>query len=376
MMKKIFLIIVLISSNFPATGFTEKPGVKGQMHAAFAAFEELQYYLSSEARFSERKSEQTISALLDRLTSSFKSAKAAESDHVRLPSFNASLDIIADRLDDANARFKQGSKGYSFWRLKNVGNYCLTCHSNFSSSQQFKSTAARVAGLNSSEQAEFYLATRQYDKALPLLFKSISAATNPRQRMSRLRNWLVVLIRGFSDPALALTELNKINNAIPLTPFEREEISGFIGSLERWQKEGNSTVPPLKKAENLIRQALGMNDPLSGRRGAVELLRATAILHDLLLDSDPQILDQRGHILYLLGLSYSRLPLYFVNELPDMFLEQCIKEFPNTKDARECFRLYSNNVQVGFTGSGGTDIPEDVEQRLAEFYSLAYGSKP
>lgn len=140
-----------------------------------------------------------------------------------------------------------------------------------------------------------------------------------------------------------------------------------------WAKEARGKKPSLRRAENLLRQSLGMNDLLDAKESTVELLRATAMLHTLLeQDGDTQN-PERGRTLYLLGLSYSRLPLYFVNELPDFFLELCIRENPATKVAKDCYRLYANNTYLDFTGSGGSSVPEDVQQKIERLYKKAYG---
>ena len=61
--------------------------------------------------------------------------------------------------------------------------------------------------------------------------------------------------------------------------------------------------------------------------------------------------------------------------MPELFLEECIRENPDTELAKKSYRLYERMIALGFTGSGGTRIPSDVELSLKELHDLAYGVK-
>jgi hypothetical protein len=56
-----------------------------------------------------------------------------------------------------------------------------------------------------------------------------------------------------------------------------------------------------------------------------------------------------------------------------MYLEQCITEFPNTADAQAAYRLYRAQIVDLFTGSGGTNLPDEVTLHLEELRKAAYG---
>jgi hypothetical protein len=370
--KQFNLSLFTLALSFFSTILTAEE-LKDQMDRAFYAFQSLQSYLVSEKKFSSKKNEDEILKLLNDLNSNFKTAKSGTNSLNKQAGFNASLEVIGDKLDDTITRFSDGKKSYALWRLKTVSQYCSSCHTTFKSDSKFVTRLAPPNDLSNIELADYYLASRQYDLAQPILIKNIYKANNPQIRISNIRKWLTVEVRVYKHPEKTIAELSKFYKQIKFTAYEKEELQDFIDSLQRWIKEGELNVPVLKKAENLIRQALGMNDPLLGKRGTVELLRATAYLHELLENAEVNTIpEERGQILYLLGLSYSRLPLFFVSELPELYLEQCIREYPGSYSAKECFRLYSNNVQVGFTGSSGTDVPKEEEEEMSELYELAY----
>jgi hypothetical protein len=56
-----------------------------------------------------------------------------------------------------------------------------------------------------------------------------------------------------------------------------------------------------------------------------------------------------------------------------MYYETCIRRAPHTGISEKCFQRYEANVYFGYTGSGGTSIPEDIAAVMKELKDL---SKP
>ena len=104
----------------------------------------------------------------------------------------------------------------------------------------------------------------------------------------------------------------------------------------------------------------------------VALLRGTALVQQQ-LDQGAVPQGKRAHALYLLGFAYLQMPLFFAETWAEMYLEQCISEFPGSKDAKQSFILYRNHVLDDYTGTAGTDVPDDVKLRLEELRKKAYG---
>ena len=370
----IAVIACLLSVGMRASVFAEDGSttVKPQMVKAYAAFGELQRYLVSEQRFTDKNNEKRISALLDDLSESFESVREEKISLKDQPGFRETLTVVSERIQGASTRFDNGQKSYALWEMKTVGNYCVSCHTTFSAASEFSGDSPSVKGMSDLEKAEFLLATRQFDKAEPLFKKAVFGVKNPRERMQALRKWLIVHIRVLQDPRAALTDLDTMIRKVSFSTYEKRELLEYREAMKRWVREGEGQNVSLRRAENLLRQSLGMHDLLDARESTVELLRATAMLHELLEEEVEGNSPDRARILYLLGLSYSRLPLYFVNELPDFFLELCIRENPGQKVARQCYRLYANNTYLDFTGSGGSSIPDDVQRQMERLYKIAY----
>ena len=54
-----------------------------------------------------------------------------------------------------------------------------------------------------------------------------------------------------------------------------------------------------------------------------------------------------------------------------MYYEACIRNAPHTEVSGKCYKKYEANVNFGYTGSGGTSIPEDLQTLLKELKKLA-----
>lgn len=360
-----------ISKSSPTATAPAAP--KDNMDLVYAAFKGLQKFMYNRETFLDPANEQEISTLVKGLKGGVHRFGLSDTKYKDEPGFASTLKILNQMLDDARNRFDEGKKGYALWRLKTSANYCVACHTRYEVKVDFSDSDVDLDSLNKYEQGEFYLASRQFEKAKNAYLAAVLDPQLPFVRMDALRKWLIIYVRVYPDPQAAISQLNKLRPRAKFTHYEEEEIVGWLESLRRWQNEGQLRVPLMAKAENLLRQGLGMNDPLSRKKGTVEILRATALLHRLLEDKSSEARAQRAHALYLLGLAYSELPFFFVNELPELFLEQVIREYPGTEEARNAFGIYREILTLGYTGSGGTRIPDDAQSELRELHDLAYG---
>jgi hypothetical protein len=71
------------------------------------------------------------------------------------------------------------------------------------------------------------------------------------------------------------------------------------------------------------------------------------------------------------GLCYDVLKTYQLGELHEIYFESCIRSAPHSSLAQTCYRRYEQSIYDGFTGSAGTDIPDDIEDKLQTLEALA-----
>ena len=340
------------------------------MKQVYDAFVALQPYLVDESSFSSQENSAKITSLLKELRSNFHSVDAFKSKYSRQPGFKQNMRVITDVLGDSFNRFAEGKKDYALWRLRAVTNNCFTCHSAYNVALKFQDDNDPVS-MNDADKANFYLATRQSDKAKEILLKLISDSSYEVRRMSTIRKWLVLETRTSQSPAAALAFLVKFQENLKSPQSDKDDISQWINSLKRWSSEKPAAKKSVASAANLIKNAAKSDGLFLSSVDEIAFLRATAMLHSLLSEESLPP-EQRSRALLLLGYSYVKLPLFFIDELPEIYLEQCIDEFPGSDDAKESYRIYKDKIELDFTGSAGTKIPVDIIVRLKELHDKAY----
>lgn len=365
--------VVLISS----VAIADDPvPLSAKMQRAYGAYKALQPYLWSNKGLSDPKQSAKVLKLVTELKENFHQIPEGDPTLISAPGFKAYLSVLDEALGDSIYALREGDPQWALWRLRTISNHCQTCHTTYKPGLRFEDPSVDLAKLSNLEKAEFYLATRSFDKAEAAF---LDAANNPEpghHSLTALRKWLVIYTRVNPNPTGAREKLEEIlAKPTPLYPYESDEIKEWTLALKAWEGERLKALKPLEHARLLMTKTLRNSDPLSVDADQVSMLRASALLHRA-LESEKLSDKERAEALYLLGLAYSKLPLFFINELPEIYFELSIREFPNTSYARNAFALYRDVVLSGFTGSGGTHLPGEVRLKIQELHDLAFGVKP
>ena len=105
----------------------------------------------------------------------------------------------------------------------------------------------------------------------------------------------------------------------------------------------------------------------------VQTLRATTLLHGY-LEGD-RTSAERQTPTYLLALAYSHLPISVFDGFRELYLEQCIREFPGTTEAQAALKIYKQNLEIENSGSGGLHLDDESKAKLDELTKLAKPTK-
>lgn len=357
----------------------QKPqAVKIEMLQIYNSFKELLKYTVDDSAFNNPSNDARIRELLFSMSTKFYDVSVVGHAAQNEPAFKATLKATSELLRDANNHFRSGQKGYALWRLRATQNNCMTCHTRSAVKYDFIDNSKPPAGLSKLGLAQFYTTTRQFSKAEELYLSYALDSNNEASRIDTLQRWLVLAIRVHPDANYALSSLKKVLELKNLSAHDRDVVSEWIVALKRWSSEKSAQNSAIQRARALVESdksystASDSYDLVKSDQSTVELLRASAILHSA-LDSASMDPSSKPEALYLLGVIYKRLPALFTAELPESFLEQCIREFPGSNYAKQSYKLYREIIQLGYTGIGGSYIPDDVSLALKELEQLAYG---
>jgi hypothetical protein len=250
---------------------------------------------------------------------------------------------------------------------------CFSCHATYKVSSEYSNTAMVDESLNPLERARFLMATRQFTEAKKTLLSALDDDAYRLYDDQILRSLLLIETRVSKDPKESLEMFRGILKSGKLPLDDAHTVQLWLKGMEAWSK-----APAVREAnklttgERLIRA--GATRGIDFTQDDVALLRGTALVHET-LETGNLNESQRRKAIYLLGYAYSQLPQFFTEGWDELYLEKCIKEFPNTQEAKWAYNIYSDKVMNDFAGSGGINIPAEIKLHLEELRKKAYGEK-
>lgn len=389
-----------------------------EMRDAYSATSQLFGYVWNPAAFNQPSNERTIEGLLDRLAGDFHRVERKAPLTMFEPGFAVTLRTNREMLGDVRRRFSSGAKDYAMWRLRSLTETCISCHSRYNVPSDFVGAPPQPTDSSFDARygsAQFLFATRQFDRAandLYALAEGIgSAPSGGKDAIRALELWLVIQVRVKSRYAEAAKELERLAPKFHTGPYPQDLLRTWSRELRMLEKPDNAAKTPLEAAQHLL-SALAPERGLAPVQGGKEkhgkksakghkskahsaalgapfheeesrtedtdlallprTLRATAILHTLLPTEQELSIRRRASL--LLAQAYVHLPIETFAVFRELYLEQCIREFPGTDEAKVAFQRYESLVRDSATGSGGEHLDQEQQKKLDELRQLSHGS--
>jgi seryl-tRNA synthetase len=116
-----------------------------------------------------------------------------------------------------------------------------------------------------------------------------------------------------------------------------------------------------------------MRGPLARlHRGLIQFMLASSVLHQLseTTPSTPENASLLAEVYYLLGLVETTLSRTSWTSETEFYLETAIRQDPKSGFARDAYMLLEEYLILGYTGSAGVNLPEEVETYLWELQDL------
>lgn len=293
------------------------------------------------------------------------------------PIVRYSVNKLRSASDQALEAVETGHYSYAQGVLKSSLSACFNCHT----AQQIgpedlpaKSWMSSSLTVSPSERADYFIATRQFDKAVAvleeILSKKQSFYESPYELANAIHRYLALEVRIKKDPKKAIDTLTAFIENKNLPYYLKEESKQWIRSLKDWQREGVKEVSNVNAAKALVKKGDRLVSLNSGQGGLIEFLRASTILHSSLKQQISAA--EKANRYHLLGQVYERLADLGVWNLSDAYYVACIDSSPKTKLAENCYSLLERDVIMGFSGSAGIMVPIQERERLAELKKKAF----
>jgi hypothetical protein len=378
------MIATILMASLPAgpvSAEVDRGLMKAEMREIFTAIEVLLPLSVDEDGFRSPEQRDRIRAALSKLASradgvaTHGAGKGGVKGDRRIEYLGSSL---ARDTKETLQRFDEGRiEGAQFF-LQRLTNFCVACHSRLPDAQD--SPLARdfmsdqqLARLPAARRASLQVATRRFDDALTT-YESLFASKNahPAELLGPLTQYLTVAIRVKDDLARPIPVLQKLSARADLWANLEADLAEWIRALNT-HASSQKGKPTLESARALLDEAREIIRYPSDRKATVHYLLASSGLHRYLEAHSGEQGRDLAEAYYLLGLIETRINInYWVYWEADFYLETAIRLAPTDPIAERAFILLEEETVLGWTGSAGSSMPEDVRRNLEELRALVY----
>jgi tetratricopeptide (TPR) repeat protein len=277
---------------------------------------------------------------------------------------------------DVRARYERGQIHEARFMLHRMTEACVACHSRLPSDRKFSLGKrfvrdVRVASLSLDERAKLQTATRQFDAALESYEELIRSPDFPPYEMGLLghfADYLELCIRVRDDFDRPLPVFEGLAEGSDLPPYLRDDVEAWIRSL-RELRGGERRGSALETGRALLRAAEDRSRFEDSSQALVYYVAASGALHRYVAERAEEGIDV-AEAYYLLGVIESRIGRAYRLSQTEYLLETSIRLAPRAPFSGDAFALLEEFVASGYTGSGGTHVPPDVERHLDELERL------
>lgn len=349
------------------------------MHQLLDAMNSLKPFFISEKRMTDPKNEAEIKQSLKKLS---EAAKDLHDPRFNSPTLKVSKEILQAHIFETERMFNSGGKAYSRWMLESTLTVCMSCHSQVPSlSKSFEGFFSPQVFTAPFEQAEFYFAIRNFDKAHEIYDSVIRKyPSNGIENMTledAAERQATYFARIKRDPSAAKVYFESVSKNEAIPPFLKKNIQAWIRLFDEWSREGTPSIKTISESE--FRSYISKSMAVDPKRDDFETsktityLKVSGLLYEY-LDLHPKT-TLKPEILYWLAQCDRNLEHNFFFSLSDMYLRECILKFPESPIAEKCFEDYQQSTIAGYSGSAGVFVPDEVNADLQKLRKLILKKK-
>lgn len=358
-----------------------RPEWSAKMQDLSQALNKLLPLMSDTKAFNDPTNEVAIRDAASRLKKLSHQVRASEK-----PAADPAYESIARMLDEDLARavsaLATGNRDYARLTIRESIGYCIQCHTQTASGPNFPKLELSFdpSALSPLGRGDFFAATRQFDRALSAYQEGVKDSAYAKRDVfgweRAVKSALAIAVRYKQNPS----EAQQIARAVQTNKSAPDSLKvaakSWSNSIAEWSKQAaaKKQEPALPLAQKLIDQADSRQD-ISDPQD-VPYLRASALLHQWLSDNPAkpgQSNLERAKALWLAGRAAEASRELNFWTLHERYYELCIDDAPKTETAKSCYKLLSDSVITGYTGSSGTNLPADEARRLARLKAKAFG---
>lgn len=372
-----FGILVTVNSSCYAANSsaeTQQSATRSIMAQLFSSLTNVLPLSMNGNEFSDPKNKERITNDLRKM----RDGTSALVEHTK--KFEGSYGFIAKSMardiKDIYNWYEKGATSEARYLLHQVSENCVSCHMKLPDPGHapkmdhfFKDLA--VNKLSPPEKARLQVALRQFDDALITWESMFKTWPKPSElfAMDTLPEYLKVVLRVKGDPKRALSTLEQLSKRSDLPTFMTREVATWIRSLKKLGGEFKKNGNELTRAEKIIQNArLSMEYPMD-RTALIDFIVASGLLNRYMQAKNLSA-ENTARAYYLLGLTESLIGRSTWLTQTDYYLEASVRSAPKSKVALKALDALEQQILMEYSGSGGTNIPDDIQANLDELRNL------
>lgn len=373
---------ILASFFFTSLFVWAKPTTtKDVMHKLKENLDVLRKYMAPD-KFVAKENSEIIEKTLHEITGYAKLAK--HDPRMNDFGFRFSRKVLEEHIAETERVFRIGNKSYARWMLGSTLAVCASCHTQLPTASRSLFPLEEAQTFSSSfEQAEYLFSTRAFDQSIPLFDKVISGFPDNKASTEQLEKSLKRKVAYFArvtrDPKGGQVSLEESLKNKKIPGYVQRNVNAWIAVFREWTKK--PTIDPQRATDKEFTsyiekelkpqfwdKMIDADDPR-----VVSYLKASGLLYEYLYHHPMS--EAKPQLLYWLSICDRRINQDFFFSLADLYLRECITQFPSHPVAKKCYGEYEEATIVSYSGSSGTHLPDDVRVELTKLKNLVEGKK-
>lgn len=375
------LALVAVPAAAHAAGSDEP---RATMHRVFEALTTLLPASLEPDRFADPAQRDALQVSFENLAGATQAL--AQHGGARDAGFGALSRSLAEDAERAADRFARGRSEEAAFRVQQLTQHCVSCHSRLPSAREFP-LADRLLGrveldaLGPEDRARLFVAVRRFDGALGAWESLFADPATPPAAMDQggpLVDYLSVAVRVEGSLERAERTLRAMAARADAPRYLRTRLGRYADGL----RELRGPAPPgpkLERAEALAARAGSLNDFPLAHDGLVLDLQASALLHQYVEEraaaaGKPDA--ELARAFWLLGVIEDRTVASGTFPQTESYMEAALRAAPRGPFAERAFERIEEALLVDYGALRVDELPESARARLAELERVLEEPKP
>lgn len=293
----------------------------------------------------------------------------------RSATYLVSYEVIKRHINDIQAAYHNQRLPHAQAMLRATAVICVSCHSQDQVPRKLFKGYARGSFSSDFDYAEYNFITRNYAPAVQyyrLYLDKLATNKTEAYQLTAVRNILMVYTQVLNDIKTGITILKSLQRNTKLTTYTKKNIEAWLVGLKEIQRlDSPGKTPSYEQLQHYVDTFVKPGD---GPFKAEYHYWIKGLLYRYLSATPPN--EQIPSLLYWLSVTDRITSHSYYYSLGDLYLKHCMLDYPHSPYAKKCYAEYEDYVVYSYSGSRGTDIPDDIQIELESYRKLVNNAEP